>query len=350
LDLHLTTFDLTSRSDWSGALASFKRPPDIYFEPRYLAAYDRYGDGHATGVFVADGTELLYVPYLLSPIPGETGLYDVQGAYGYGGPVVSCSPTSEFLENAWHAIESVWREQGVVAAFLRLHPLVGNEYYMGTRWSVVADRPTISIDLRAGVEAAFAGAAGSNHRNMVKRALQLGMYAVCRQVTPESMRAFSVMYRETMTRLNANAYYFFDGEFFERLQTELGNCLDIIQVSNEVGDTRCMALIMYGPRWAHYYLSARENTAPNCSTNLLLQAASEAAQRRGLLGIHLGGGRTASPADSLLKFKERVGHVRHQFRTARLVIHPDRYSRLIQTWTRQHADAVPEWFLGYRQA
>src|SRR5205085_223552 len=153
----------------------------------------------------------------------------------------------------------------------RLHPLLNNECHLGTRWAVVADRPTISIGLQDGVQAAFAGPAGSNHRNMVERAVRLGMRALCQPPTSEAMQRFSEMYSETMARL-------------------------------------------------------------------------------GLVALHLGGGRTSSPTDSLLRFKERVGQARHQFSTARLVLDRKRYASLIQTSIRRRGDAASAWFLRYRQA
>jgi len=348
MKLDVQALDLKSVVEWSEALSTFRMAPDVYFRPGYHSACEANGDGHSTALVVRSGDECLLVPYLRCPIPGCTAEVDVQSAYGYGGPLFQ-SRASGFCAAAWSAVARVWKDQGVVAAFLRLHPILDNARWLGPGWQIVDDRPTVSIDLRYGVSEAFAGSAGANHRNMVRRAAQLGMSAACIQATALNLERFVTMYWDTMTRLRALPERYFTVEYFATLAAELGDDLQIVEVVDVAGRAVCTALIMYGPHWAHYHLSARIPDTVGCATNLLLQCAAESAARRGLSAVHLGGGRTSDPLDSLYMFKGRVGQARHLYRTARLVVDQARYASLLGKWRLHHPGATPTWFLAYRQ-
>ncbi len=335
---------------WREALARFGADADVYFQPEYLAAYEANGDGKAEAILASAGEAHLLVPYLRCPIDSaEGGLVDVQGAYGYGGPLTKCA-SSAFTAAAWQRIETCWRESGVVAAFLRLHPLYENTDGLGSGWEIVDERQSVSIDLREGLAAAFAGAVAANHRNMVSRALGKGLSVRQEPMTAAGLRAFVSQYRQNMVRLGADDYYLFSDGYFESLACGLGDALALFGVyAPDIREPIAMALIMWGPRWAHYHLSARAASADNCAVNLLLQAVAEAAAERELEGVHLGGGRSSAEDDTLLRFKQRIGQSCHRFRTARKVINPARYADLIGEWQRAHGGKTPDWFLGYRQ-
>ena len=70
----------------------------------------------------------------------------------------------------------------------------------------------------------------------------------------------------------------------------------------------------------HYHLSA---TNPDCkvpgATNAIIAAAARIGMEAGLKRLHLGGGRTASKDDALLKFKESMATDRHHFQIGKRV-------------------------------
>ena len=116
----------------------------------------------------------MVIPYLVYPIPGSPGLFDIQGAYGYGGPLTN-NPDPEFLGGAWNLIRDSWQKQSVVAASICSHSMLGNGSLFDQSWEVVFDRPTVSVDLTGGLESAFAGAHARNHRRDAAQVRRAGL-------------------------------------------------------------------------------------------------------------------------------------------------------------------------------
>lgn len=349
MDFNLTHFDLKDVNKWHEILSVFEPDNDIYFYPEYFAAYEANGDGRAVCTYVRRGDAHLLVPYLVCTIPSQPDRYDIQGAYGYGGPLAK-NVDKEFLEKAWQAIEKSWQEQNVVAAFLRLHPVLNNSLYLDPRWFVEANRETVSVDLRLGVQEAFAGPKAANHRNMVARAVRLGFVATQQLIIKESIKRFVDLYTENMRALNVDKYYYFSEDYFATLVDKVGANFSLYEVNkSDSGETLCMALILWGTRLAHYHLSARAFHSANCAMNLLLQTVAQDATARGLQILHLGGGRTLNPDDSLMRFKQNIGQTKHTFCTARQIIHHEDYNNLVKRWQKEHSDKVPGLFLAYRQ-
>jgi serine/alanine adding enzyme len=342
--------DLADDAAWREALAEFAPQDDIYFSPDYLAAYEARADGKVECLIVRQGDSVMLLPYLIYPIPEHAGLFDIQGAYGYGGPLVK-NPNPGFLKSSWSLIREHWQEKSVVAAFLRCHPMLENAGLFDDEWDVVFDRPTVSVDLADGVEEAFAGPHARKHRRDVTGAQRAGAVTDLLPCTPDTLDRFARMYWETMTRLGAGSDYFFSRIYFKTLAERFAHDISIAEVRTPAdGRTLSMALIFWGPRWAHYHLGGRSPTEGNRNTfHLLLQSVAEEAVRRGLVALHLGGGRTSAPDDSLLAFKKRIGNIEQRFHTARLVVHSDRYNDLVRKWCAKHPEAKPAWFLAYRQ-
>jgi hypothetical protein len=334
---------------WSADLDAFGPLADVYFLHPYVEAWSFHVGGEARCAVAADGPCRLVVPYLMCRLPDAYGPgFDVQGAYGYGGPLAA--GPDDFIARAWAAIEAAWAEQGALAAFFRLHPLLAPDQraWVGPGWAIVDDRATVSIDLAGGPVRAFAAPSSANHRNMVARATRLGLEVTRSTLTDARARAFAALYADTMTRLGAGDEYRFDLGYFEALAAGLGDRLELFSAERGDGTTEAMALAMWGPRWGHYHLSARRDGGENCATNLLLARIADVAYELGLERVHLGGGRTPSADDSLLRFKERVATGRHVFQTARRVIRPEAYRAAMRRWEIENG-APASWFLGYRQ-
>jgi hypothetical protein len=246
-------------------------------------------------------------------------------------------------------ISEHWDQSGVVAAFLRCHPLLENARHFGPDWEVAYDRQTVSVDLKDGLEMAFDGPGARKHRRDTAQARRAGAEARFDTPDSEGLRRFRELYLETMSRLGAGDEYFFSSAYFEALVQNFGDAVSLVEVSAPSNpDPLAMALVFWGPCWAHYHLSARRAEGGNAS-HLLLQAVAEQTAQRGLAGLHMGGGRTPSPDDSLFRFKRWVGNAEHRFHTARLVVNRGAYNDLVAAWREQHPDERPLWFLSYRQ-
>lgn len=335
--MKISLLSTTRPSQWTAALAARDPMADIYFSPQYHAAHEANGDGRAAALLAEDGASWLFVPYLLREIPDAKDyygpqLFDLQSCPGYSGALGVGSP--EWLEVAWSRFEDVWRSQRVVAAFLRLHPLLDQTALFPPTWDVVSERQTVSVDLRDPVGL-------KNHRNAVAAARRAGIVATGIFSPPdEAIRLFARDYERAMTLKGADASHLFTLPYFQALRG-LSTQLWLFS-ARYIGECVAQALILRGPEFAHYHLAFRVQDTLGYGTNLLLQTVAEEAAETGLVSLHLGGGLTNALDDPLFAFKARVGNRRHTFRTARRVIDPAAYAAL--------ATQPNGWFLPWRKA
>lgn len=335
--------------EWTEVLRLFPEASrDIYFTPEYHGLHEANKDGEALCTAVSDGGHTLLMPGLRVPIPsgfarGPVGNhFDLQSCNGYGGPIASPGASREFLEDAWNQWRACSAASGIIAAFFRLHPLVDNARCLPADATVLFDRKTAFVDLTNGLEVVW-HRAYSKHRNMVSKGRREGI-----EVSWDGAAAwteFEKLYAAAMDRLNAPAALRFSPAYFAHLRRLPG--VELASVSTN-GTLAAAAVFLNGELWCHYHLSARSEGASNHLTNCILQAAIERAAQCGLRGLHLGGGRSPSPTDSLLRFKLALGGSLLDFKVALVVADPERYKWLCRQWACE-AGQLPQWLLGYRQ-
>lgn len=314
---------------------------DVYFTPAYHQLHATAGEGAPACALIEDGDRRLLIPGLRVPI-GATGREDFQTGNGYGGPLGSEAADAAFVEEAW----ARWREEAagerIVAAFFRLHPLVGNERWLPADADVRVDRRTVGLDLGAGTEDLW-NQARPRHRRKVRSARRDGRSVQWDR--GEDWDAFPALYGEALERLQAPERLRFPAPYFEALRALPGAQLAAIR--DEAG-LAAAAVFLAGPLWYHYHLSARRPGTGNDLTSLLLQEGLERAGRAGRQAMHVGGGRSAAADDTLLAFKESLGGRLLDFKVAMVVVDRDAYASLVEAWQAE-TGRPPEWLLGYRQ-
>jgi hypothetical protein len=328
---------------WAKELAALPAElADIYFTP----AYHRLHREDAGCVVVSDGNARLIVPGLLHPIPGEAGLSDLQTCNGYGGPLVAgdvdVGSSPDWLARAWDAWREAAAARGVMAAFFRLHPLIDNRRFLPADATIIDDREMVTIDLAAGADAAFA-AADSRFRNKVRRSERDGMSV--RWDAPDDWPAFEALYADAMERLGAVEALRFGPEYFEALRALPAARIGTI---HDDGGLLVGAIFLAGARYWHYHLGARRPAAENQAMSFLFHRATQAAGAAGAQALHLGGGATPAPDDTLLRFKRLFSPMRPRFHVARVLADRARFTDLVSRWEAQ-AGRPARWLLGYRE-
>src|SRR3954471_10798120 len=108
--------------EWTDALRTAAH--DMYHVPEYVVLDAKlYGGSPAAFSYTEDGRHLL-MPLIVRDIPG-TALRDALSPYGYPGPVSDADPADlAFWERACAAMAGTLRANGIVTAFVRLHPLL----------------------------------------------------------------------------------------------------------------------------------------------------------------------------------------------------------------------------------
>jgi serine/alanine adding enzyme len=209
---------------------------------------------------------------------------DVVTPYGYGGPTAG---------GFWDAYEKWASERGIVSTFVRFHPLYGNQrgapIHIDELAPTVAWRLDPGRDLLAGLH--------FKHRNKVSKAENAGATVTHH----EGLGEFVPLYEDTMRRVDADDFYFFEPAYWERLGE-----LPLVRFDAGIdGEVVASALCLATPPWLHYHLSGTTDAGRSTgSSTLVLLEAARWAQANGYERFHLGGG-LGGKEDSLHHFKAR---------------------------------------------
>jgi methionyl-tRNA formyltransferase len=133
-----------------------------------------------------------------------------------------------------------------------------------------------------------------------------------------------------MRRVDASEFFHFPWSYYERL-SGLGTDLGIAIAWH--GDRAVgAAVFMVGRKYAHYHLSASDNTGYKYkASTLLVVEGAKWARRRGCRSMHLGGGMLVN--DSLMGFKRSFGGQQHEFGHITLIGDRARYNSMCSLTT-----------------
>jgi hypothetical protein len=336
-----------------------KLPPstaDIYFQPEYALLHCGSSEARALLFTYERGPFVWAYPFLIKPIRYvgrervSEPLFDIETPYGYGGPISNSSDAS-FLREANEEFKKWCDRNDVISEFVSTHPIVETWRWLSPDMDVRLNRWTVSLALPqlANLELArwpFT----SNAIYMVRRAKRAGVRV--RTYGTDYWDRFVHLYRNTMDRVGAAPFYYFDDNYFNRLR-ELIRCSGRLVAAEVDGRWVAAACFLAGENYLHYHLSAsdHEHHVPG-ATNALIYEVAKSATSQGFKAIHFGGGRTPNSGDSLLKFKRRLGTHTHPHFLGQRVHRPETYYRLHRMWCDAHPDLVAksqDQILCYRQ-
>jgi ribosomal protein S18 acetylase RimI-like enzyme len=329
--------------EWAAVLR--RAAHDVYHWPAYVALCAAQERGRPSALHVTDGEREMLLPLIIRTIPG--GGLDATSPYGYPGPVGRGTDDRAFLRVALVAGIQVLRDARIVAAFVRLHPLLNPSPPTGIG-TLVEHGETVSIDLTLPSERLWAQTR-LNHRRDVTRATRLGFRA-CMDEEWTHLAVFERLYRATMARRSAAPFYFFGDAYFDGLRAALGEALHLCVVERD-GDVVAAGLFTETDGIVEYHLSGTDDAFRTVQpTKLMMYFVSGWAKDRGNTVLHLGGG-VGGSSDSLLQFKIGFSPRRHMFETLRLVIDEQEYRRLVEVRDPQlDPDARSGFFPLYRRA
>lgn len=310
---------------WKAALE--RVPHDVYHLPGYAGLDAGLAGGTALCVHYADSGGTLLLPLVVRDVPG-TGRADACSPYGYPGPV-SDTADEGFWRRASAAVADALREAGLVSCFVRLHPLLpAPTAALADAGAVVQHGHTVSIDLTLGEEELWSQTR-ANHRRQINRARRDGV--VVRTDSSGSWDEFGEIYRQTMARVGAGAYYFFDAAYFAGLREALGGALHLVGVHDGDGPESVMiggGLFFELGGIVQYHLGAtRDGFGARQPTKVMFDEVRRWARGRGNTELHLGGG-LGGGQDELFHFKAGFSDRRLPFHTWRLILDEGGYREL----------------------
>ncbi|MHB8458850.1 MAG: GNAT family N-acetyltransferase [Candidatus Limnocylindrales bacterium] len=353
----------TGDADWQATLR--RAPHDVYHTAGYHQFAELSGEGRAHLAVVSDGPRGVAWPYLLRPVavPGDLATStarDVTSVYGYPGPVAwGCAPGDAFLVRAWREIVQVWRTQGAVSAFTRFHPVLENAALLpDDAWRLAADDhdehlvaggQTVSIDCTLDDESASAGYA-PNLRRAISAARRDGLTST-HDDDWAGFTDFVRLYRDTMRRNGADAYYLFEIGDFLALRRAIGEHLHLFVTTAGHAIIAAGLFTEYGGIVQAHLVGTDEAQLRHSPYKLLVDDVRRWAHVRGDPVFHLGGGRGGRD-DNLMLFKTRFSDRRHRFYTGRWILNRATYGELVVArWPRKRERALRAngFFPAYRE-
>jgi hypothetical protein len=326
---------------WSSILRT--APHDFYHLPGYVALSARHEGGQPAAVVVEGDGAAMLLPLILRPIPG--GGKDATSPYGYPGPIFAGPRDDRFATDAISEAAKVLAEQGVVSLFVRFHPLLNPEprSEFGT---IVSHGETVVIDLSQD-DAEMWRETRRNHRREIRNA-QLAGHRVYEDVDLRHFARFTDLYQQSMLRVDAAPFYFFDDAYFDALRSTLGSRLHLIVVELDGVIATASIEVETDGIVQDYLTGTDERLNRHAPGKLLIHFVRSWARQRGNRWLHLGGG-LGAVNDSLLAFKAGFSRRRLPFHTLRAVLDEDRYRELVRTFNPVcDPDAVDGFFPAYR--
>jgi len=345
--------DLISADDprWSRALERI--PHDVYHRPEYARFAARH-EGGVAAAFLAQGEgRQMLIPLLLKPLPPQLGApdawQDATSAYGYPGPIASHPDDDGWLQACRTKLYELASAHGIVAAFVRLHPLHGiPAERLRSYGAIVEHGPIVYLELTKD-PAVLAAEMRKNHRRDIQRLAQAGFTASVDDWG--AYPSFASLYRATMDRVAAQRFYYFSDEYFADLERMLQGHLHICAVRAPDGQLAAAGLFFETDGLIQYHLGGTTPAhLPQSPSKLMFGAVAGWGRSIGARLMHLGGG-TGGHCDSLYQFKSGFSRSRALFHTLRMVFNEHAYSRLAQAWRDGSSgeEAAADYFPIYRQ-
>mgnify|MGYP001189145948 FL=1 len=325
---------------------------DVYHLPNYASLESRHGDSEAVALYGIDdeGDEFL-LPLLLRDLPPELGLpdtwRDAAAPYGYAAPLTTtdnCQAMNEFLRNA----VQVARDNGLIAMFLRWHPLWPTPERTCIQGESIVDHgQTVFVDLTEPCED-WQRQSRSELRYSIRRLKKLGFEVVMDDwsMLPE----FHRVYHSTMHRVAARNSYYYSLQYFQELRNSWGSYLHIASVVSPAGDVSAAGLFTECHGIVQYHLSGSDEAYLRLApTKQLLDTVRHWSKERGNRVFHLGGG-VDGQKDSLFAFKAAFSKHRSFFKTSRIITHAQRYQQAVSAFQNVQSLSQGDYFPAYRQA
>ncbi len=332
---------------------------DFYHLPQYHALAESCGEGKAYLLHYMEGGFSLALPLLVRPVdtaPGVAeegaGWCDATSVYGYAGPIASHAEVPDSVIGHFQAGLRCWlQDQGIVAIFSRLHPLLQQQYLLQGLGECQTLWRTVSIDLTLPIDAQRAFFRRS-HKKGIGRLRRAGVTCVS---DPDGVffDDFLAIYYETMRRVGAAQAYFFPRAYFLRLREALGERFNLCVCRHDGRIVAGGIFVEYNGFLQCHLAGTATSALKLAPMKLLVDEMRRWASARGMRVLHLGGGLTTRPDDPLLHFKAGFSDRRHEFRVWRWILHSDVYRRLCDakaSWNARHRLEVakPNFFCEYR--
>ena len=278
--------------------------------------------------------------------------WDATSTYGYGGPLVDDTVTTDELDIMLKGLQDFLYEEGCVSLFMRLHPIINKERERPPAiGKIIKHGLTVASDLTKSEEE-YWQETQNQHRRGIKKAMKMDVTTKVEALDEENAKIFSKIYEETMANVGATDYYFFDDNYYYNLSKNLQGRLLLITAYQEdkpIASSLYTACEESGIMQYHLgeTLDDYRKLQP---AKLITHVARDWGRENNYKLLHLGGGLGAS-LDSLYKYKKGFSSPSEEFdfKTYRLIVNPEKYAELVAKVGLSEEDLNSDFFPLYRK-
>jgi len=329
-------FTLRESAEWTGFLNQLPlEMQDIHFTPEYYTIQENNGEGKSICFCFVKNSEVALYPFLLNSI-NDLGYdlneqyYDIQGATGYNGVAFS-SLNNQFIRDFYNEFDVFCRSSNIIADFTRFNPILNNQNFCINKYEVLYDRNVVLINLEEKMEIIEARYYSAANRNMIRKAISKGIKT--KTVTDlNSYIVFHKIYISLMDFLKAEKRYYYNQSYFSDIFYQLANHNILIMAYSDrkpIGG----AMAIFDELNSHYFLAAvLPEFRSSATNNLLLHELIKALKNKRIKAINLGGGKTVSSKDTLLRFKMSFSPGLTNFFIGKRVVRNDVYEKIVRQW------------------
>lgn len=269
------------------------------------------------------------LPIIIRPID-DSDYFDCTSVYGYCGPITSYGKEVDLANKAKEFKDfllSYFREQKIVSAFSRLHPIIQNDHILDNLGDIRLLNKTVAVDLRITPEEQRKQYRKSNKSELNQ--LRRKGYEVVEAASDNEIDTFIEIYYETMKKVNAVDYYYFSKDYFYNFLNSKSFQNKLLLAKKE-GEIVAGAIFTVANNIMQYHLAGtREAFMRETPMKLVLDEARLLGNSLGLDFLHLGGGVGGSDDDSLFRFKSGFSDLTFTYRVWQLIVDSKKYEELV---------------------
>ena len=324
---------------------------DIYFDKNYGKLYEHIEKGKAEIFEYEDKNGKVSNQFIIREIPikvNENTYYDIVTPYGYEGPIIeNCiqGKEKELVKGYMIEFEKNCQKNNIVSEFVRFHPILNNAEDFKEVYDVQYLRHTLGTNLEISEEPMneeFSKSCKKTIRQVLKKGIS---YNIIEDV--KDFSEFKRIYYLNMDRKNADAYYYFDDEYFEKMNRYFHD--NIIQVQ-ALYENKVIAEGLYFiyNKTIHAHLSGTDTKYICLSPAYILKYATVLwGKEKGYSLIHYGGGTSNDLEDSLYLFKKKFAqNTEFDFYIGRKIWNEEIYDKLCEI---KKIEKNEEFFPAYRK-
>lgn len=299
---------------------------DIYHLSGWINSSTEIDKGRPQGVVAEYKNKKFFLAILIRNINNE--YWDAISPYGYGGPVIDTSLTHDEINMILEEIKKFLYEEGCVSLFARLNPILNKEW-CSSIGTLVTHGSTLISDLSKSKEEHWEETQ-KQHRRGIKKALNNNIVARIEVFNEERVDTFSKIYQETMITVGATDYYYFNESYFHKLSKNIQDRLILVTAyENDIAIASSIYTICEESGIMQFYLGGTLNEYRNLQpSKLITHIAREWGRKEGYKVLHFGGGLGCS-SDSLYEYKKGFSSEELEFKTWRLIVNLEKYTKLV---------------------